>query len=67
MLDRYNKLIGFFAEHDIKHKEVAEMLGITVASFSNKINRNNGADFNAKEMRAICKNYKLSADRFFLI
>lgn len=62
----YGKLKAYFAEHDIKHKEVAELLGITQGTFSTKINRNN-QDFNIEEVRIICAKYNLDANKFFLI
>lgn len=62
----YNKLKGYFAEKNIKHKEVADLIDVTVATFSKKINRN-GSEFTADEIRTICKHYNISSDNFFLI
>ncbi|MFM1581242.1 helix-turn-helix transcriptional regulator [Helcococcus bovis] len=61
----YYKLKGFLAEQGIKHSKVAKILGISQTTFSKKINRNN-ADFNADEIRVICRTYNISSDEFFL-
>lgn len=50
---------------DIKYKEVADLLGIAVPTFSNKINRNSGADFTPDEIKKICEKYELGIDIFF--
>ena len=60
----YYKFLGWLAENGIKHKTVAELIGVTVQTFSLKINRK-GTDFTAEEVRLICQNYQLSADDYF--
>ena len=56
------KLKAFFAENGIKFKDVAKELGITVSTFSQKINRKNGKDFTTKEINYLCKKYYISPD-----
>ncbi len=53
-------------ENQIKYQDVAKLLGITSTSFNKKINRN-GQDFNAEEIRTICRKYQLDANVFFLV
>lgn len=62
----YLKLKGYFVENQIKYQDVAKLLDITSTSFNKKINRN-GQDFNAEEIRRMCKEYKLDANIFFLV
>lgn len=62
----YNEFKGYLASNNIKHKDVAKMLGITHTTFSKKINRSN-ADFTSDEIRQLCNNFKISSDKFFLI
>ena len=59
------KLKAFFAENGIKFKDVAKELGITVSTFSQKINRKNGKDFTTREIRYLCEKYNLSSDNYF--
>lgn len=63
--EAYNKFKGYLASNNIRHKDVAEMLGITYTTFSKKINRSN-ADFTIDEIRKICNKYNISSDQFFL-
>lgn len=62
----YGKFIGWAAENKIKHRELAEIIGVTVATFSRKINRSDGYDFTPDEIRTFCRTFNLSADEFFL-
>lgn len=62
----YTKFKGFLAENEIKHKEVAELLGITVSNFSCKVNRK-GQDFTKDQVKIMCDTYQLDANEFFLI
>ena len=59
------KLKAFFIENEIKFKDVAKELGITVSTFSQKINRKNNKDFTTKEINYLCKKYNLSSDCYF--
>lgn len=63
-INHYGKFKAFLAENNIKHSEVADLIGVTNSTFSKKINRNN-ADFNANELRIICNHYKIKSDIFF--
>lgn len=60
----YVELKKYFLEHNIKHGEVAESLGMANATFSLKINRK-GADFTLEEARAICIKYNIKMQDFF--
>lgn len=62
----YLKLKGYLAENQIKSQDVAKLLNLTDTTFSKKINRN-GQDFNAEEIRTMCKEYSLDANIFFLV
>ena len=62
----YLKLKGFLAENQIKSQDVAKLLDLTETTFSKKINRN-GQDFNAEEIRIMCKEYDLDANVYFLV
>lgn len=62
----YLKLKGFLAENQIKSQDVAKLLDLTETTFSKKINRN-GQDFNAEEIRNMCKEYDLDANIYFLV
>lgn len=62
----YLKLKGYLAENQIKSQDVAKLLNLTDTTFSKKINRN-GQDFNAEEIRIMCKEYNLDANIFFLV
>ena len=62
----YLKLKGFLAENQIKSQDVARLLDLTETTFSKKINRN-GQDFNAEEIRIMCKEYDLDANVYFLV
>ena len=59
------KLKAFFIENEIKFKDVAKELGITVSTFSQKINRKNGKDFTTREIKYLCEKYNLSSDNYF--
>lgn len=62
----YFDLKLFFMKNGITHDEPAEKLGIARSTFSLKINRVNKNDFKGDEIRALCKVYKLDANKFFL-
>lgn len=62
----YTKFKGYLAENEIKNKDVAQFLGVTETTFSKKINRK-GQDFTADQIRMLCNNYKLDANKFFLL
>ncbi|MGG7176230.1 helix-turn-helix domain-containing protein [Clostridium paraputrificum] len=60
----YWKLKGFLAEKNIKQKQVADLLGISVPSFNKRLN-GTGSDFSVREARKICKSFDASAEIFF--
>lgn len=61
----YKKFKAEMIMKDIKYKEVANLLGIAIPTFSNKINRTAGADFTPDEIKKICEEYELGIDIFF--
>ncbi len=64
-MKEYRRLKAELVMKGIKHKDVADLLGIAVSTFSNKINRANGTDFKPDEIKAICKEYGIKVDIFF--
>lgn len=65
MGERYIKFKAFLVMNNIKQREVAELLDLTVSTFSRKINRNH-ADFTPSEIFMICDHFGISADDFFV-
>ena len=61
----FYKFKGFLAENGIKQKYLAEKLGISQESLSQKINRS-GSVFTLDEVKIICDLLEISADDFFL-
>lgn len=61
----YYKLKGFFAENNIRNKDVADFLEISESTLSSKLNRNR-QDFTTEQIRKLCTHYKLDANIFFL-
>ena len=61
---RYQKLRNFIDESKYSHKEVADMIGITPARFSQKINKNK-SNFTIDEASAICDVLDISMDNYF--
>ncbi|MFD1203964.1 helix-turn-helix domain-containing protein [Sporosarcina contaminans] len=61
----FYKLKGYLAENGIKQKELAERIGMSEVSFSQKINRS-GSVFTIDEVKLICETLGISADDFFL-
>ncbi|MBC1983041.1 helix-turn-helix domain-containing protein [Listeria booriae] len=61
----YNRFKGFLVENNIKQREVAELVGLSVSQLNQKLNGTRG-DFSATEIRLICKAYDISPlDYFF--
>ncbi len=58
----YPKLKGILAEKRIKNIEIAELLDLSNASVTNKLNGNNGIDFKASELKLICETYDIDAN-----
>lgn len=60
----YYKFKGYLAENNIQQKEIAEMLNISQATLSKKINGRSG-DFTVQDLKKICTNLKIKAEIFF--
>ncbi|HEC2150326.1 TPA: helix-turn-helix transcriptional regulator [Staphylococcus delphini] len=63
---RHIKLRLLLDEKGLKHKEVAEMINMTPALFSQKINRNK-SDFTLVEASKICDVLGISMDDYFFV
>lgn len=61
----YYGLILEIRKQGFSHKDMAEMLGITAQSFSQKINRKSGKDFWFHEAIFISKKLKIDFKKFF--
>lgn len=61
---RYKKLRLLLEKEDIRHKEVADLIGMSPARFSQKINRNK-SNFTIDEASAICEVLDISMDEYF--
>lgn len=61
----YYGLILEIRKQGLSHKDMAEMLGITAQSFSQKINRKSGKDFWIHEAICISKKLKIDFKKFF--
>lgn len=57
------KFKGFMAERGIKQSEIAKLLGIDVSNVNLKVNGKQ--DFTIKQIRKICDEYKIKADKYF--
>lgn len=61
---RYKELRLLLDREGIRHKEVANMIGMNPARFSQKINRNK-SNFTIDEASAICDALDISMDEYF--
>lgn len=61
---RYQSLRNFIDESEYTHKQVADMIGMNPARFSQKINKNK-SNFTIDEASAICTVLKISMDDYF--
>lgn len=61
---RYKKLRVLLESEGILHKEIAEIIGMRPAIFSQKINRNK-SNFTIDEASAICEALDISMDEYF--
>lgn len=61
---RYKELRLLLEREGIRHKEVADMIGMKPARFSQKINRNK-SNFTIDEASAICDALDISMDEYF--
>jgi antitoxin component HigA of HigAB toxin-antitoxin module len=57
-----NKFKGWCAAHDVKVKDIAELLGIHANNASEKINGKQ--NFTLPQIKVICEKYGISADIF---
>ena len=58
------KFKGYCAEHNIKQKDIAELLGITPQTVSRKMNGKE--PFTLDQVKTICAHYGISADEYFV-
>lgn len=65
MAKPYRKLIGILAERGIRNRDIADLLNISEQSVSNKLNRRNGLDFRADEVKKISETYKIDSNIIF--
>lgn len=61
---RYKELRLLLEREGIRHKEVADMIGMNPSRFSQKINRNK-SNFTIDEASAICDALDISMDDYF--
>lgn len=62
---KYIELKKFLLEKKITRKDLAIILGIDKSTVSSKLNSPK-SEFTLPEMRILCKNFKLDANKFFL-
>lgn len=60
----YSKFKGFLAENSIQQKKVAELINISQATLSKRIN-GKGGDFSIQDLKKICSTLKIEAEIFF--
>jgi transcriptional regulator with XRE-family HTH domain len=58
------KFKGYCTEHQIKQKDIAELLNISVQSVNRKINGKE--PFTLDQVKTICTHYGISADEYFV-
>lgn len=58
------KFKGYCAEHNIKQKEIADLLEITVSNVNRKINGKE--PFTLEQVKKLCIKYGISADEYFV-
>ena len=57
-----NKFKGWCASHNVKIKDISDLLGI---AYNNALAKVNGRqNFTLSQIRTICKHYEISADIF---
>lgn len=59
----YAKFKGWIRENGLNYQEIADFLGLNLATVSNKINGQ--SDFSLSEINALRKKYNLSSEIFF--
>ncbi len=60
----YYKFKGYLAENNIQQKEVAELISISQATLSKRLN-GKGGDFSIQDLKKICITLKINAEIFF--
>ncbi|AVP54492.1 transcriptional regulator [Clostridium tetani] len=60
----YSKFKGFLAEKDIKQKEIAELINVSEATLSKRLN-GKGGDFTIQDLKKICVALDIKAEIFF--
>lgn len=60
----YTKFKGWLRSNSLTYKDVGELLGLSVATVSSKINGK--SDFLLSEVQTIKKHYNLDSDIFFV-
>ena len=65
MAKPYRKLIGILAERGIRNRDIADLLNISEQSVSNKLNRRNGLDFRADEIKKLSETYEIDSNIIF--
>lgn len=61
----YFKFKAYLVENRIKQRELAELLGKSTSALNQNLN-GSGGDFSLKEIRLICRKYKISSDEYFV-
>ena len=61
---KYTKFKAWMNENNIKCKDVADLLGVSKATISKKLN--GLSDFSLVEIRTICAEYNISSDTYFI-
>lgn len=61
-MHKYSKFKGYIAEHGIRHKEIADVLGCSTAKVTAILSKNNvnNQDFRVKDVIAIANHFNLS-------
>ena len=60
----YYKFKGYLAENNIQQKEVANLLDISQATLSKRLNGKSG-DFSVQDLKKICSKLGIKAEVFF--
>lgn len=62
---KYVKFKQFLVENNIKRKDIAKLLGISLTLISSKLNTNKD-DFTLKQIRTLCNKYNLDSNIYFI-
>ena len=61
----YTKFKAYMEEHNVRQKDIAELLAKSAQSVNQNLN-GTGGDFSVKEIRKICLEYGISSDTYFI-